>query len=61
MTWAVAQDPGTRITARTFVDELTEAIAAEETATATATRQLERRIRPFTSSSSSRERTNRTS
>ena len=47
VTWAVAQDPGTRITARTFVDELTEAIAAEETATATATRQLERRIRPF--------------
>ena len=47
VTWAVAQDPGTRITARTFVDELTEAIAAEETATAAATRQLERRIRPF--------------
>ena len=47
VTWAVAQDPGTRITARTFVDELTEAIAAEETATATVTRQLERRIRPF--------------
>ena len=47
VTWAVAQDPGTRITARTFLDEVTEAIAAEETATATATRQLERRIRPF--------------
>ncbi len=47
VTWAVAQDPGTRITARTFVDELTEAITAEETATAAATRQLERRIRPF--------------
>ncbi len=47
VTWAVAQDPGTRITARTFLDEVTEAIAAEETATAAATRQLERRIRPF--------------
>ena len=47
VTWAVAQDPGTRITARTFVDELTEAIAADETATASAVRQLERRIRPF--------------
>ena len=47
VTWAVAQDPGTRITARTFLDEVTEAIAAETTSTATATRQLERRIRPF--------------
>ena len=47
VTWAVAQDPGTRITARTFLDEVTEAFAAEETATAAATRQLERRIRPF--------------
>ena len=47
VTWAVAQDPGTRITARTFLDEVTEAIAAEETSTAAATRQLERRIRPF--------------
>ncbi|WP_419918347.1 UPF0182 family protein [Candidatus Poriferisocius sp.] len=47
VTWAVAQDPGTRITARTFLDEVTDAIAAEETATASATRQLERRIRPF--------------
>jgi len=47
VTWAVAQDPGTRITARTFLDEVADAIAAEETATAAATRQLERRIRPF--------------
>ncbi len=47
VTWAVAQDPGTRITARTFLDEVTEAIAAEETATAAATRRLEQRIRPF--------------
>ncbi|MCY4036565.1 MAG: UPF0182 family protein, partial [bacterium] len=47
VTWAVAQDPGTRITARTLLDEVADAIAAEETATAAATRQLERRIRPF--------------
>ncbi|WP_420639688.1 UPF0182 family protein [Candidatus Poriferisocius sp.] len=47
VTWAVAQDPGTRITARTLLDEVADAITAEETATATATRQLERRIRPF--------------
>ena len=47
VTWAVAQDPGTRITARTFLDEVTDAIAAEETATAAATRRLEQRIRPF--------------
>ena len=47
VTWAVAQDPGTRITARTFLDEVTEAIAADDPATAVATRQLERRIRPF--------------
>ena len=47
VTWAVAQDPGTRITARSFLDEVTEAIAADDPATAVATRQLERRIRPF--------------
>ncbi len=47
VTWAVAQDPGTRITARTFLDEVAEAITAEQTPTAPATRQLERRIRPF--------------
>ena len=48
VTWAVAQDPGTRITARTLLDEVADAIAADETATTAATtRQLERRIRPF--------------
>ncbi|MCY4256833.1 MAG: UPF0182 family protein [bacterium] len=47
VTWAVAQDPGTRITARNLIDEFADALAADEATTAAATRQLELRIRPF--------------
>ncbi len=47
VTWAVAQDPGTRITARNLIDEFADALAADSVAPAAATRQLELRIRPF--------------
>ncbi len=48
VTWAVAQDPGTRITARSALDEIVETAAeAQGTPVQTTTRQLEQRIRPF--------------
>ncbi|MYG94803.1 MAG: UPF0182 family protein [Acidimicrobiia bacterium] len=47
VTWAVAQDPGTRITARTLLDEVADVITADAATTIAATRQLEQRIRPF--------------